>query len=212
MLLEKQRQQIARVGRQLIDTSLTRATGGNLSIFDPESQLVALSPSGMDYHQVTPEDVTVITLQGEQVDGRGKPSSESAMHRIFYMQRTGIGAVVHTHSVFSTTLATLGWHLPVANYLLALAGGEVRCAEYAAYGTDRLAENALQAMAGRNACLLANHGLLAIGENLEEAFSIAETVEHCAEYYYRAKCVGAPLILTDEQLSEMLEKIPTYGK
>lgn len=212
MLMQKEREWIVYYGKLLIDTGLTRATGGNISVFDPESQLVALSPSGIRYHDITVEDVTVITLDGTQIEGDGKPSSESAMHRIFYQQRPGICSVVHTHSVFGTTLATLGWSLPPANYLLALAGGEVRCADYAAYGTDALAELALRAMENRKACLLKNHGLLAVGATLQEAFSIAENVEHCAEYYYRAKCVGEPVILSDEQMAEILEKISTYGQ
>lgn len=212
MLLKSERELIAEYGRKLITTGLTRSTSGNISIYCPEKQLLALSPSGMDYFLIEPKDVTVLDLEGNLIDGDGQPSSESEMHRIFYQRDSSIKAVVHTHSVFSTTLASLRWELPPTNYLLALAGGTVRCAPYALYGTKELAENAYAAMEGRRACLLANHGLLAIGDDLPQAFSVAENIEHCAEYYYRAKCVGEPVQLTEHQMAEMLEKIPTYGK
>lgn len=212
MLLRKERELVVDYGKRLITSGLTRGTGGNISIYCPEKKILAISPSGMDYFSIESEDVAVIDLSGVQLEGAGKPSSESEMHRIFYERRPDVRSVVHTHSVFCTTLATLKWSLPPANYLLAVAGGKISCAEYATYGTKELAENAFTAMADKKACLLANHGMLAIGNDIEAAFLVAETVEHCSEYYYRAKCVGEPVLLNKEQMAEMLEKIPSYGK
>ncbi|WP_188737250.1 class II aldolase/adducin family protein [Oceanobacillus neutriphilus] len=135
------------------------------------------------------------------------------MHRIFYQKRKDIRAVVHTHSTYSTTLATLRWDLPASNYYLAIAGGNnVKCADYASFGTWDLAEKAYEAMQNRYACFLANHGLLTGSIDLPNAFSIAEEIERCAETYYRAKSIGEPVLLSDEEMDFMLEKFQTYGQ
>lgn len=213
MLMEQQRKQIVEYGKRLITSGLTKGTGGNISIYDPELDLMAISPSGIDYFETLPEDVVVTKLSGEIVDSERKPSSELDMHRIFYMRRSDIRSVVHTHSPFSTTMATLRWELPASNYYIAIAGGkEVRCAEYASFGTWELAENAFQAMEERYACFLANHGLLAASFDLPNAFSIAEETERMAEVYWRAKSVGVPVILEDAEVELMLEKFKSYGQ
>lgn len=212
MILAEEREKIVIYGQKLLTSGLTKGTGGNISIFNREKGLVAISPSGLDYFEVTAEDVVVIDLEGQVVEGKRKPSSEHSMHSIFYQKRSDVTAVVHTHSPFSTTLATLGWELPPTVYLIAVAGRNVRCAEYATFGTQELAVNAFNACQDRQACFLANHGLLALGSSVEQAFSVAENIEHCAEIHYRSKCVGEPRELTNIQLDEMLEKIGGYGQ
>lgn len=213
MLMEHARKQIVAYGKKLITSGLTTGTGGNISIYDPELELMAISPSGIDYFETTPEDVVVTKLNGEIVDSSRKPSSELDMHRIYYMRRPEIRAVVHTHSPFSTTLATLGWDLPAANYYIAIGGGKtIRCAKYASFGTWELAENSFKAMEDRFSCFLANHGLLTCAYDLAHAFSIAEETERMAEVYWRCKCVGEPMILEDEEIAFMLEKFKSYGQ
>jgi len=213
MQLENERNLIVEYGKKLITNGLTRGTGGNISIFNRELQLMAISPSGIDYFETKPEDVVVMNLNGEIVEGNRKPSVEHDLHRIFYEKRQDIGAVVHTHSTFSVVLASLNWSIPAAFYLTALCGGtEVRCAKYATFGTRKLAENAFEAMKDRFATLLANHGLIAGGKNIASAFNVAEEIEFCAEVFYRSKCVGEPAILPDEEINGMLESFAAYGQ
>lgn len=213
MLLEEKRQVIVEYGKKLIAAGLTRGTGGNISVLDEKSKLMAISPSGMDYFETKPEDVVVMDLNGKIVDGFRKPSSEWRMHLIFYQKREDVGAVVHTHSMFATTLATLHWEVPPASYLIAYAGKKVPCAPYATFGTQEIADAAYNAMGEEyNAVLLANHGLIAVGPDMPSAFGIAEIIEMVCEIYYRAKCVGEPVILPDEEMKLMLEKFKTYGQ
>ncbi|MEY8303928.1 L-fuculose-phosphate aldolase [Anaerosalibacter bizertensis] len=212
MLMKNEREQIVEYGKRLIDANLTKGTGGNLSIFNREKQLMAISPSGIDYFKIKPEDVVILDLEGNKVDGDKSPSSEYEMHRIFYENRRDIDAIIHTHTMYSTTIACLNWELPPVHYMVALAGLNVRCAKYATYGTKELAENAFEAMKDRNAVLLANHGLLAGAKDLANAFNITEEIEYCAELYYRTKCIGEPVILSEEEMTLMLDKFKTYGQ
>lgn len=213
MLLEEERQVVVEYGKKLITAGLTRGTGGNISVLEPKSKLMAISPSGMDYFETKPEDVVIMDLNGKIVDGFRKPSSEWRMHLIFYQKREDVGAVVHTHSMFATTIATLHWEVPPASYLIAYAGKKVPCAPYATFGTQEIADAAYDTM-GReyNAVLLANHGLIAVGPDMPSAFGTAEIIEMVCEIYYRAKCVGEPVILPDEEMELMLKKFKTYGQ
>ncbi|TZE81037.1 L-fuculose-phosphate aldolase [Calorimonas adulescens] len=212
MLLEEERNLIVAYGKNLITHNLTTGTGGNLSIFNKKEGLMAISPSGIDYFETKPEDVVIMDLEGKIVDGTRKPSSEYEMHRIFYRKREDVGAVVHTHSTYSTVISCLRWTIPAVHYLVAFAGKDVRCAEYATFGTREIAENAFEGMKDRNAVLLANHGLLAVGPDLPSAFNTAEEVEFCAEIYYRTKCIGEPVVLPDDEMELMMEKFKTYGQ
>lgn len=212
MLMRKQREEIVEYGKKLLTSGLTKGTGGNLSIYDRESGLIAISPSGIDYFQTRPEDVVILNINGEKVDGDKVPSSEFELHRIFYERRKDLDAIIHAHTMFATTIACLNWNLPPVHYMIALAGKDVRCAKYATFGTMDLAENAFEAMEDRKAVLLANHGLLAGANDLLNAFNITEEIEYCAEIYYRTKCIGEPVILPDEEMSLMLKKFETYGQ
>lgn len=212
MLLMEERELIVAYGKKLITSGLTKGTGGNISICNRERNLMAISPSGLDYFLTKPEDIVVLDLEGNIVEGIRKPSSELAMHRIFYRNRTDIDAVVHAHSTYCTTIACLNWELPAVHYLVAFAGKNVRCAEYATFGTEELAENAYKGMEDRYAVLLANHGLLTGAANVHQAFNIAEEIEFCAELYYRTRCIGEPVILPEAEMEFMLEKFKTYGQ
>lgn len=212
MLMIKERTEIVEYGKRLVTSNLTKGTGGNLSIFNRDKNLMAITPSGIDYFMIKPEDVVVLDLDGKIVDGDKTPSSEVEMHRIFYSNREDIDAIIHTHTMYATTLACLNWPLPPVHYMVALAGFDVRCAKYATYGTKELAQNAYEAMRDRYAVLLANHGLLAGAKDLANAFNITEEIEYCAELYYRTKAIGEPVILPIEEMTLMLEKFKTYGQ
>ncbi len=212
MILQEEREKIVEYGKKLITSNLTKGTGGNLSIYNREKELMCISPSGIDYFKITPEDVVVLDLDGNKVDGTKEPSSEFEMHRIFYANRDDINAMIHTHTMYSTTIACLNWSLPPVHYMLALAGKDVRCAQYATYGTQELADNAFEGMRDRNAVLLANHGLLVGAKDIANAFNTTEEVEYCAELYYRAKSIGEPVIIPEKEMDIMMEKFKTYGQ
>ena len=213
MLLEKERQLVVEYGKKLVNLGLTKGTGGNISICNREEGLMAISPSGMDYFETKPEDVAVLNISyGKQVDGAYKPSSEHAMHRIFYTGRGDINAVVHTHSTYATTLATMGWGLPASNYLIALAGPDVRCAPYRSFGTPELAQAAFDYMKDRYCVLLENHGLLAGSADIAQAFNIALLIEECCQTYYLATVAGRPKILPPEEMESMMVRFQTYGQ
>ncbi|MEW8972947.1 MAG: class II aldolase/adducin family protein [Tissierellaceae bacterium] len=142
-----------------------------------------------------------------------KQSSEYSMHKIFYERREDINSVVHAHSVYSTILSCLNWELPAVHYLVAISGGKnVRCADYATFGTKELAENAFKSMEDRMAVFLANHGLLVGGKDLPNAFNKVEEIEFCAEIYYRAKSIGEPIVLPDGEMKKMLGLFKSYGQ
>lgn len=213
MKLQEIRQEIISYGKKTVQAGLTKGTGGNLSICDRESGLMAITPSGIDYFEITPEQIVLIDIQtGEIVDGDAVPSSECDMHRIFYKYRTDINALIHTHTTYAATISCMGWTLPAVHYLVAYAGVDVRCAQYATYGTVKLAKNAFEAMKDRKAVLLANHGLLAGGPDLATAFAVTEEIEFCCELYYRAKCIGDPVILPEEEMIHMIDRFQNYGK
>ncbi|MGM8212410.1 L-fuculose-phosphate aldolase [Virgibacillus sp. W0430] len=212
MLLEKERIDIITYCQKLLHSGLTKGTGGNISIYDREQGLMAISPSGIDYDDLVPEDIVVLDMDHNIVDGRRKPSSELQMHSIFYKKREDLNAIVHTHSTFAKTLSSLRWRLPAVSYLVAYAGKDVRCAKYASFGTKELAENAFKGMEDRRAVFLANHGLLTGAQDIKNAFNIAEEIEFCAEVYYRAKSIGSPVILDNMEMARMEEAFKTYGQ
>ncbi|WP_300357572.1 L-fuculose-phosphate aldolase [Fusobacterium sp.] len=213
MLLEKERLEVIEYGKRMITEGLTKGTGGNISVFNREKGLMAVTPSGIDYMKIKPEDIVILDVQtGKIVDGNRVPSSESDMHRIFYKYRDDIDAMVHTHSKFASGLSCTGKKLPAVHYLLAVAGIDVPCAEYATYGTVKLAKNAFEAMKGTKAVLLSNHGMITGGKNLAEAYNIAENVEFCCELYFIAKTVGEPNILSDEEMKNVIGRFEDYGK
>lgn len=212
MRLREEREKIIHYGQKLVTAGLTKGTGGNLSIYNPKEKLVAIKPSGMDYFQIQLEDVVIVDLEGNIVEGNKTPSSEVNMHLVFYQRRTDIQAVVHCHSVFASTLACMNWPLPALHYLVAYAGEDVRVADYATFGTKALAENAFSAMKDRKAVILANHGLLAGADTIENAFNTAEEIEFCCELYCRCKSMGAPVILSHEEMTLMADKFKTYGQ
>lgn len=212
MLLEQEREEIVAYGRKMVNAALTTGTGGNLSVCNRQLGYVAIKPSGVDYFQTQPEDMVILDLDGHIVDGKLKPSSEMHIHLGLYRSRPHVNAVVHTHQVYATTIACLGWELPAVHYLVGYSGDKVPIAAYATYGTPELAQNILQAIGAYNACLMANHGIVTVGANLAAAFNVAEELELVARLYYQTMCIGKPNILSKEEMGEVVEKFTGYGQ
>lgn len=205
-----QRRSVSEFGEQLLEHGLTTGAGGNLSARDGDR--VAISPSGVPYPDISPESVPVITLDGDRVAGDLAPSSETPMHTSIYRVRDDIGGIVHTHSPYASTFATLGRAIPPSHYLVAMAGPEIPVADYAPPGTEELAEYAVDAL-GRDhaACLLKHHGVMAVGDTLGDAFETALMVEYCAQIHYQASAIGEPQLLNDDQMAHLGEIFESYG-
>lgn len=213
MLLLDERKKIIQHSIKMLEKGLTNETGGNISIINRDLNLFAISPSGRDYYSLTPEDIVILDMDGEIVDGELKPSSESEMHRLIYKNFKEAGAVVHCHSPYATALSILNEDLPASNYLVAVGGGkDIKCTEYRSFGTKDIALEAIKALKNRTACLLANHGQITYSTTIESAFSIASTVEECAMTYMIARSAGVPKILSDDEMDFMVKKFKTYRK
>ena len=212
MLMLPQRQQIVEYGRKMVQSGLTTGSGGNLSILSAPDNLIAISPSGIDYNDVTVADVVVVDRSGKVVDGERKPSSELGFHLALYAARPEVEAVVHTHSVYATTLACLHWELPAVHYLVAFSGDKVPLAPYATFGSPELADNIIESIGSYNAVLLANHGLVAVGTDMKNCFNVAEEIELVARIYYQTKTVGQPVLVGDEEMQRVVEKFSHYGQ
>ena len=174
--------------------------------------MVAITPSGIDFFEIQPEDIVIIDLDGKTIEGTRTPSSEWEMHLMPYRTRDDIDAVIHAHVMYTTVLACLREELPATHYMIAVAGPTVRCAEYATYGSHELAVNACKAMEDRKAVILANHGVLAGANDLLNAFNIVEEIEYCSEVYVKARSIGNPVVLPPEEMTLMAEKFKTYGQ
>jgi len=195
--------------QKLEKLGLNKGMAGNVSVRWDDGFLI--TPSGTPAAKVHPEDIVLMNLEG-QADGRCKPSSEWRFHRDIYASRPDIGAVVHTHASFCTALAVLHKTIPSYHYMVAKAGGkDIRCAPYATYGTQELSDHVLKALDDRLACLMANHGMIAIGRDLENAVTLAIEVEELAEGYWRALQIGQPVLLDDAEMDKVLEKFKSYG-
>ncbi|MCE9673168.1 class II aldolase/adducin family protein [Myxococcus stipitatus] len=196
--------------RKMNASGLNQGTSGNLSQRVEGGFL--LTPTGMDYDVLEPEDIVFMRLDGGH-EGRRAPSSEWRIHRDILAAKPEVGAVLHAHSMFCTTLACLGRSIPPFHYMVSAAGGTtVRCAPYATFGTPELAGHVLEALEGRKACLMANHGMVAVGKDLARAFKLAVEVETLAAMYWRALQVGEPVLLDDAEMARVLEKFETYGQ
>jgi L-fuculose-phosphate aldolase len=193
---------------------INRGKSGNVSVRWREADFdgFLITPTGVPYDQTSPEQIVAMTLAGE-ARGTMLPSSEWRFHRDIYAVRADAQAIVHTHAPFATTLACMQRGIPPFHYMVAVAGGrDIRCAPYATFGTQELSDHAVAALAGRRACLLANHGMIAIGGSLERALALAVEVESLAEMYWRALQIGEPGPLPDAEMDAVLRKFATYGQ
>jgi L-fuculose-phosphate aldolase len=195
----------------MLAQGLTLGTGGNVSVAVEDG--VAISPSGMAYDDIQPTDVPIVDLDGGVLDGTRDPSSETAMHTGVHRAREGVGAVVHTHSPYASTFASLARPIPASHYLIAFVGNRIPVAGYATYGTQELADLALEALGDEyNACLLQNHGVLAVGADGQGAFEVALMVEYCARVHYQALSIGEPTRVPEEEIGRLESKFADYGQ
>ena len=204
------REAMIATARRINTSGLNQGTSGNLSQRVEGGFL--LTPTGMEYDALVPEDLVLMRMDGSH-EGRRAPSSEWRIHRDILVRRPEVGAVLHAHSMFCTTLACLRRGIPSFHYMVTAAGGaDIRCAPYATFGTEELSHHAVEALEGRKACLLANHGMLALGKDLAGAFKLAVEVETLAAMYWRALQVGEPVLLDAAEMARVLEKFKTYGQ
>ncbi len=203
MRLEAIRTAIAEAGRELEAARLVQGTAGNLSVRDPSSGSIAITPSGMAYRRIQPADVLLVSAAGDLEEGVHRPSSELDMHLELYRARPEVGAVVHTHSPWATTWAVLGREIPAVHYVIAPMGDTLRVAPYATYGTPELAANVVATLGADNGVLLASHGVVTVGADLAAATHNAIQVEFLAEVLWKATQVGEPVILPPEELDRV---------
>ena len=203
------RQSIVETMRSLLSLGLSQGTSGNVSVRWGDRLLV--TPSGIPAEQLSPDDLVEMDMDG----GYGHPlapSSEWRFHRDILAARPEIGAVVHAHPPYATAFAICGREIPAVHYMIAMAGGaNIRCAPYAPYGTQALSEHALRALDRRSACLLANHGMIATGPNLAKALWLAVEVEALCRQYALALQIGTPIVLSDAEVAETVERFKSYG-
>jgi L-fuculose-phosphate aldolase len=204
------RSELIATARAMQPAGLNRSTAGNVSVRSGEGFYI--TPTGMAYDSLRDDDIPLMALDGSHVGSR-KPSSEWRFHRDLYASRPEVGAVLHAHSPFAVSLACLRLDIPPFHYMIARFGGNtIRCAEYAIFGSELLSTAAMAAMADRQACLLANHGLLVTGRDLAEALALAIELEELCEQYWRACQLGQPVLLSADEMAAVLEKFAGYGQ
>lgn len=204
------REAVVAAARAMNAMGINRGTAGNVSARVAGGFLV--TPSGMRYEDLGTADVVRVGMDGG-ASGARKPSSEWRFHRDIYATRPEAGAIVHTHGPYSAALACHGRGIPAFHYMVARAGGrDIRCAQYATFGSQELSDHALAALAGRRACLLAHHGAIAFGGDLDAALALAAEVETLAEMYWRALAIGEPPRLPDAEMDAVIAKFGGYGQ
>ncbi len=197
--------------RELTRRGLTYGKSGNISVRRDRHGFF-VSPTGLSYDLLVPDDIPLVNLEGRWF-GRRRPSSEWRFHRDILKARSDIGAIVHTHSTKATVLACTGRPIPAFHYMVAVAGGvDIRCAPYRTFGSQELSDVALEALDGRRACLLGNHGVIALGRDLDDALSLAGEVEDLAAKYCAALALGQIRLLGAEEMERVIEKFRTYGR
>ena len=204
------------ITQKLVETGLNKGTSGNCSVRYEDGFLI--TPSGMMVEDMTPVSMVQMQFDGSfelQVESNAKkPSSEWRFHRDILVSRPEINAIVHTHSMFATTLACLHKDIPPFHYMIAIAGGDtIRCAPYALFGSQALSDKALDALQDRKACLLANHGMIALGRDLEDALAVTVEVENLCEQYWRILQLDPnPPLLSEAEMCEVFQQFKGYGK
>ena len=190
---------------------LSPGRSGNVSCRWADGMLI--TPSGMPYETIEPADIVFVDANGDVAAGQRKPSSEWRFHLSAYLARPGMGGIVHTHSTHATVLACAHKPIPAFHYMVAVAGGsDIPLIPYATFGTAELARHVARGLAQRNACLMANHGQIAIGETCAKALELASEVETLAEQYWKVLCLGKPVVLDDGEMRQVLQRFAGYGQ
>ena len=212
-----QRNKIIEFSLKLNSTNLSPLRSGNISLRSKENNTdgFLITPSGKKYETLKPEDIVFMGLNEEEKNNNliNKPSSEWRFHRDIYVYKNDAQAIVHAHSPHATAVSSHGKPIPPFHYMIALAGGEdIKCADYATFGTEDLSRNVIKALENRTACLMSNHGQVAFGKNLDDAFERAQEVENICQQYVIALKIGNPKILSFEEMKKVLDKAKNYKK
>ncbi|MCF2706030.1 class II aldolase/adducin family protein [Arcanobacterium haemolyticum] len=211
MLYEKERQDVVDACLEMVAKNLVVGTAGNVSIRVGDH--VVMSPSAVPYEEMKAEDVAVVTMDGTQIEGNFRPSSECKLHLSVYAS-SDVKAITHNHAPASTALGlVIHDEIPVSHYYSTLFGGPIRVAGYSTFGTDSLAEDVTRALDGRRGALMANHGAITVGDSLRGALDMLPYLEYVCEIHLRALSTGLPIkILTEEQVAEATHSVAGYVK
>jgi len=201
---ESLKEVLVQAGLKMVKQGLTVGTWGNISLRDSDTNLIYITPSGVDYQEIQVRDIVVLDTEMEVVDGTAIPSIEKGMHVTTYKARPDVNAVIHTHPLYSTVLGVNGMELPgISEDFVQIVGDKVICSIYALPGTMELAHNAVAGLGTRNAVLLPNHGALCVGQNMKDAFKICYVLEKTAHIYIMAKSIGTPTLISEEDIKAM---------
>lgn len=206
--MESLKKQVLLKSKEAYDEKLFAGTSGNLSLMDREKGLIAITPTSIPYPVLTVDDIVIIDLDGNVIEGIHRPSSEWRMHTEIYRNKPEVNAIVHTHSPNATAFAVVHEEIPVVLIeMMFFLMGNVPLAKYAAPGSEKLGVNAVKAMTKRTACLLENHGVVAVGKDLDEAYIRAVYTEDAANIYIKSKAVGTPKIIPREEQNKIRRKM-----
>lgn len=207
MLLSGVREEIIRTCWEMSRRGLVQGTAGNVSYFDADADLLAVTPTSLPYDRMTAEDIVILDREGKLVEGSRKPTSECPLHCIIYKYRPDVRAVIHTHSSFATAISTLGVPVPAISVASLVAGGEIPVAPFAPLGSKELGEVVAKTLGDGCSVLLANHGVVAVGADLDEALSIAEFTEEAAKVFWIARVLGEPQRIPEAYVRKMCGRL-----
>ena len=213
--MSKLKAEVIKYSKKLNITTLSVLRSGNISVRGKEKGIDGfyITPSGMKYSSLKTKDIVFISLKGIFDKKKGKPSSEWRFHQDIYVNKKEAKAIVHAHSTCATAVSSHQKNIPAFHYMVAVAGGEdLKCTKYATFGTKQLSTNIIQALKNRSACLIANHGQVAFGDNLEKAFELAQEIENICHQYINALRIGIPKILSKKEMKIVLGKFKNYKK
>ncbi|MCB9575239.1 MAG: class II aldolase/adducin family protein [Kofleriaceae bacterium] len=210
-MTQRLRDELVVTARRMSELGLTPGMSGNVSVRSPVGMLV--TPSGMPYAELRPDDLVELKLDGTMRPGQRAPTSEWQLHRDLLRARPDVEAVVHTHSLFCTSVACLRRPIPAIHYMVALAGADqIPCADYATFGSAELAASVVRALGAGHACLMANHGMTAVGPSLAAALRLAAEVETLASQYWHAAQLGTPVVLDADEMARVRRQLAGYGQ
>ena len=205
------RSEVIRYAKKLNSKNLSALRSGNISVRFKEGFLI--TPSGLKYSLLKSKNIVFVSLKGKFDIKKGIPSSEWRFHQDIYLNKKDVKAIVHAHSTCATAISTHGKSIPAFHYMVAMAGGnDIKCAKYATYGTRSLSKNIIKSLKNRTACLIGNHGQIALGESLSKAFELAEEVENLSHQYINALKIGKPKILSSKEMNKVLRKAKNYKR
>ena len=207
----KQAEEVIKYAKMLNTENLSALRSGNISVRYNDGFLI--TPSGVKYSSLKIDDIVFVSLNGQFDEKKQKPSSEWKFHRDIYKNKREANAIVHSHSTNATAVSAHGKSIPAFHYMVALAGGnDIKCADYATFGTEELSNNIIRALENRKACLMSNHGQVAFEKSLDKAFELAQEIENICHQYINALKIGVPKILSNNEMNKILGQIKNYKK